>query len=77
MPGEIETLALHLLRALYDSPDSLLRQWRMPEELDIRGRERMGGRSSRPFHLPYRCRPAPSGLDSIGTDSATLAPWQI
>jgi hypothetical protein len=34
MASETETLALHLVRALYDSPDSLLRQWRMPEELD-------------------------------------------
>jgi hypothetical protein len=39
MPSETETLALHLVRALYDSPDRLLRHWRMPEELDRRTAE--------------------------------------
>ena len=39
MPSETETLALHLVGVLYDSPDSLLRQWRMPEELDRRTAE--------------------------------------
>ena len=39
MPSETETLALHLVCALYNSPDSLLRHWRMREELDRRTAE--------------------------------------
>ena len=39
MPSETENLALHLARALYDSPGSLLGHWRMPEELDRRTAE--------------------------------------
>jgi hypothetical protein len=34
MPSETETLALHLMRFLYDATDGLPQQWRMLEELD-------------------------------------------
>ncbi|MEA2810718.1 MAG: hypothetical protein QOJ17_4859 [Rhodospirillaceae bacterium] len=34
MTSETETLALHLVRALYDARDGLPQQWRMLEELD-------------------------------------------
>jgi hypothetical protein len=34
MPSETETLALHLVRALYESSDGLPQQWRMLEKLD-------------------------------------------
>jgi hypothetical protein len=34
MPSETETLALHLVRALYDATDGLPQEWRMLEELN-------------------------------------------
>jgi hypothetical protein len=34
MSSETETLALHLVRLLYDSSDGLPQQWRMLEKLD-------------------------------------------
>jgi hypothetical protein len=34
MPSETETLALHLVRVLYESSDGLPQQWRMLEKLD-------------------------------------------
>jgi hypothetical protein len=34
MSSETETLALHLVRVLYESSDGLPQQWRMLEKLD-------------------------------------------
>ena len=34
MSSETETLALHLVRVLYDSSENLPQQWRMLEKLD-------------------------------------------
>jgi hypothetical protein len=34
VPSETETLALHLVRALYDATDGRPQEWRMLEELD-------------------------------------------
>jgi hypothetical protein len=34
MPSDTETLALHLVRGLYDATDGLPQQWRMLEELE-------------------------------------------
>jgi hypothetical protein len=34
MPSETESLALHLVRVLYESSDGLPQQWRMLEKLD-------------------------------------------
>jgi hypothetical protein len=39
MASETESLAVQLVRALSDAPDSLLQHWRMPEELDRRTAE--------------------------------------
>jgi hypothetical protein len=34
MPSENETLALHLVRVLYEASEGLPQQWRMLEKLD-------------------------------------------
>jgi hypothetical protein len=34
MPSETESLALHLVRVLYESSDGLPQQWRLLEKLD-------------------------------------------
>jgi hypothetical protein len=35
MPSETETLALYLVRALYDAAGGRPQEWRMLEELDV------------------------------------------
>ena len=35
MPSETETLALHLVRALYDAAGGRPQEWRMLKELDV------------------------------------------
>jgi hypothetical protein len=84
MASETETLALHLVRALYEATGGRPQVWRELEELDaattdaieFRGRAGMGGRSSRPPRLSNRCRPAPTGI-APALNGVTLAPWQI
>ena len=53
MASETETLALHLVRALYEATGGRPQVWRMLEELDVatktnrvRGSAGMGGRSA-------------------------------
>jgi hypothetical protein len=79
MASETETLALHLVRALYEATGGRPQVWRELEELDaattdaieFRGRAGMGGRSSRPFHLPHGCREAPGGI-ALTQNGSTL-----
>jgi hypothetical protein len=35
MPSETESLALHLIRSLYDAMDGPLMQWRALDDLDV------------------------------------------
>jgi hypothetical protein len=59
MPSETETLALHLVRALYDATDGRPQEWRL-EELDERPQTRS---SSLPREDEWSFKPAiPSAL---------------